>query len=75
MKVNACVCIYLAVIISVHLCLSLPIYIHLPPWLFYNEGGRTLEQVTWRGSGVSICGDTQNLTGHGPGKPALADPA
>ena len=43
--------------------------------LFYCEGGQTLEEVAWRGCGVSILGDIQNPSGHGPGQPALAAPA
>ena len=39
------------------------------------EGSQTVEQVAQRGCGLSIFGDTQNLTGHGPGQPAVADPA
>lgn len=39
------------------------------------EGGQTLEQAANRGCGVSICGDSQNPTGHGPGQPVLADHA
>ncbi|KAK4825754.1 hypothetical protein QYF61_002237, partial [Mycteria americana] len=41
---------------------------------FYCEGGTTLAQAAQRGCGVSISGDIQSPTGHGPGQPALADP-
>ena len=41
----------------------------------YCESGQTLSQVAHRGCGGSTLGDIQNPTGHGPGQPALADPA
>lgn len=41
----------------------------------YCEGDLMLEQVSQKVSGVSIHGDTQNPSGHGPGQPALADTA
>jgi len=31
------------------------------------EGHQTLDQVALRGCEVSVCGDLQNPTGHGPG--------
>lgn len=43
--------------------------------IFHCEGYQTLEQVTQRGGGVSILGDTQSLTGHSPEQPAAVDPA
>ena len=43
--------------------------------LFYCEGGETLEPVSLRGFGVSIFGNTQNLTGKRPEGPAIAGPA
>lgn len=42
--------------------------------LFYWEGDQTLAQVTQRGYGVSILGNTQN-PGHIPGQPAVGNPA
>jgi len=33
-----------------------------------------LAQVARGGCGVSVFGDTQNLTGHGPAQPALGEP-
>lgn len=42
---------------------------------FYCEGPQTQEQVVQRGCRVSICGETQNSTMHGPRQPALSDPA
>lgn len=42
--------------------------------IFYCEGAQTLEQGTHRDFGVSICGDTQNPTGHGLGQHAVPDP-
>lgn len=41
---------------------------------FYCEGGQLLQRVSQRDSGVSICGDIQNPTGHSPGQAALAVP-
>lgn len=32
------------------------------------ESDQTLEHITQRGYGVSITGDTKNLTGHSPGQ-------
>lgn len=43
--------------------------------LFYCAGAQTLEQVAQGCCGVSILGDVRNLTGNGPGQPALGDPA
>ena len=40
---------------------------------FTCEGGQTLKQVAKRGCEVPVCGDIQNLIGHGPGQPAVAD--
>lgn len=37
---------------------------------FYSEGGKTSEQVVWAGFGISVLGDIQNQTGHGPEQPA-----
>lgn len=42
---------------------------------FYCDDGQTLEWVSQKDCGVSICGDIQNMTGHSPGQLALADPA
>jgi len=42
-------------------------------FFFCSKGGQT--EVAQRGCGVSILGDTQNLTGHGPNQPAVGDPA
>jgi len=39
------------------------------------EGSQTQEQIPQRGCGVSIFRGAQNLTGDGPGHPAVADPA
>lgn len=39
--------------------------------LFSCESGQTLAQVAEGGCGVTISGDTQNLTGRGPWQPAL----
>jgi len=43
--------------------------------LFHCEGDQALVQVAWRGCGVSIFGDIQTPSGHGPGKTALGSPA
>ena len=40
---------------------------------FCDKSTVTLEQVAWKGCGVSILGDIQNPAGHG--QPALAKPA
>jgi len=40
---------------------------------FCDKPTITLEQGAWKGCGVSIFGDIQNLAGHG--QPALAEPA
>lgn len=42
---------------------------------YFDEGGRTLEQIAWRVCGVSILGEVQNLTGHNPKTPAQLDTA
>ena len=42
---------------------------------FHCEDGQTLAQVAWRGCGVSILGDIQNVAGRSPGKLALGVPA
>lgn len=42
---------------------------------YYCAGAQTLEQVAQRHCGVSILGEVQNSTAHGPGQPALGDPA
>lgn len=34
-------------------------------------GGQTLEEVVQSGCGESICGDSQNPTGLGPGQPTV----
>lgn len=39
--------------------------------LFYYEGDQMQEQVSQRCFAVSICGATQNLSGHSPGQPVL----
>lgn len=39
------------------------------------KGGLIPEQVAWVGCGVSLPGDIQKLTGHGPENSAVADPA
>lgn len=43
--------------------------------IFCCEGGQTLEEVSQRGCGVSICGDAESSTEHSPGQPALVDAA
>jgi len=43
--------------------------------LGYCEGDRAVAQVARRGYGVSIFGDFQKPSGHGPGQLALGDPA
>jgi len=42
---------------------------------FYYEGDETLEKVDHRHCGVSILGDIQNPTGHGPEQHAVPDSA
>ncbi|KAK4828607.1 hypothetical protein QYF61_000059 [Mycteria americana] len=42
---------------------------------FFFEVDQALEEVAQGGCSVSILGDTQKWSGHGPGQPALADPA
>ena len=42
---------------------------------FCCEGDRALAQVAQSSGGVSILGDIQKPSGHGPGQPALAGPA
>lgn len=39
---------------------------------FCCEGGQTLKQAPQRACGISVFGDIQNLSGHGPEQPALA---
>lgn len=41
---------------------------------FYCEGSWTQEQAVQRSCGASVLGYVYNLTGHGSGQPALADP-
>ena len=43
-------------------------------FVFFCESGLMLAQVARGGCGVSVFGDTQNLTGHGPAQPALGEP-
>lgn len=43
--------------------------------LFHCEGDRALAQLTLGGCGVSILGDIQKLSGHGPRQPGLGDSA
>lgn len=50
-------------------------HVHRRRDFFYCVGAQTLEHVAHRCCGVSTLGDVQNLTGHGPGPPALGDPA
>lgn len=40
---------------------------------FYCEGDQTLEKVSQGGCTLSVSGDTQNLTGQGPGQAVLVD--
>lgn len=49
-------------------------YLSIKEKLFYCEGEQTLELVAQRDCGVTIPGDTQNLTGHGCEQPVLAEP-
>jgi len=42
--------------------------------LWYCESNWALAQVAQTGGGVSILGDTQKLSGHGPGQQALGGP-
>lgn len=44
-------------------------------WFCYCESSQTLEHAAKTGCEVSIFGDIQKLPGHGPGQPALGDPA
>lgn len=39
--------------------------------IFFWEDGRVLEQLAQGSCGVSILGDSQNLTGHSHGQPAV----
>lgn len=41
----------------------------------YSKGGQTLAQVEQKGHEVSILGDNQHPTRHGPDQPAVAEPA
>ena len=43
--------------------------------LMRSESDPTLEDIAWRGCVVSILGDIQIPTGHGPEQPAVADTA
>lgn len=43
--------------------------------VIHCEGDQTLAQVAQRGCGVSVLGDTQMLTEHGPEHPAVLGPA
>ena len=38
----------------------------------YRDGVRVLAQISWRGYGVSILGDTQKPSGRGPEWPCLS---
>jgi len=42
---------------------------------FYCEGGQALAEVAQRSCGISILGGVQKAPGHGPGQPAVGDPA
>lgn len=42
-------------------------------FFFYCEGDQTLEKVSQGGCTLSVSGDTQNLTGQGPGQAVLVD--
>lgn len=44
-------------------------------FFFNSEGGQTLKQVAQRTCAASICGDTQNPTGHGSWQAAWVDSA
>ncbi|KAK4832687.1 hypothetical protein QYF61_025148 [Mycteria americana] len=50
-------------------------HLNMRKYFFTVRVVQTLAQVAQRGCGVSIPGDIQNLTEHGPGQAALADPA
>lgn len=43
--------------------------------LFHGKGGQTLAQVFPRGCEVSVLGDTQKPSRHGPEQPASGSPA
>jgi len=43
--------------------------------IFYNEGGETLEQVAYRGSGGPIPGNMQDQVGQGSEQPDLVEDA
>jgi len=43
--------------------------------LLFCGGDHALAQVAQRGCGVSHSGDIKKPSGHGPGQPALGDPA
>lgn len=53
----------------------LDFYFYIYVFIYYCESGQPLEQAAQSGSGITILGDAQNLTGHGPGQPAAADSA
>lgn len=48
-------------------------HLNIRKQLFYCGGCHTLKQVAQGDPGVSILGDTQKPTGHGPEEPALVD--
>lgn len=41
---------------------------------FYCKSGQTLGQVAQRSCGISRLRSNQNLSGYGPGQPAVVDP-
>lgn len=43
--------------------------------LLYSDCGWTLQQVAWKGRGISVLKDIQNSAKHGPGQRAPAGPA
>jgi len=43
--------------------------------LFYCKGDQTLEHVTWRGFGFSMCRVIQASVGHSSKQPAIVGPA